>query len=318
MTASDAHERVEPEIIPMQHISALSPMKPDSFRFDSEAWPLRSNARRDFSAFTLIELLVVIAIIAILAAMLLPALGKAKEKAQGAMCMNNTKQLRIAWRIYADDNKDRLTGADAAGFGPAWVTGFMDFTSNPINWDINNDITKSPLWPYCGKSAAIFKCPADRSTVLNNAGVRVPRVRSMSLNGYMGGEDPANVTMVLAGIFRVFAKWTDVTQPSKMMTFLDEREDSINNGWFGVNMSGMPHGAAVVNPSAWAFFDFRAFYHNRAAGIAFADGHSEIHRWRDGRTMRPIGNTSIVVLPGTASGSNQDVFWINDHSTVPK
>jgi prepilin-type N-terminal cleavage/methylation domain-containing protein/prepilin-type processing-associated H-X9-DG protein len=293
-------------------------MKQDFVRSDEAIFNVRESAGVNRRAFTLIELLVVIAIIAILAAMLLPALGKAKEKAQGAWCMNNTKQLMIAWRMYADDNRDRLTGADAGGSGPAWVTGFMDFSSNPINWDVDNDITKSPLWPYCGKSAAIFKCPADHSTVLNNVGKRVPRVRSMSLNGYMGGEDPTSLTGVLPGIFRVFAKWTDITQPSKMMTFLDEREDSINNGWFGVNMSGMPHGGTPASPASFAFFDFPAFYHNRAAGIAFADGHSEIHRWLDGRTMKPIGTVSIVMLPGTPSPNNSDVAWINDHATVPK
>src|ERR1051325_5802767 len=221
----------------MQRISAPMHMSQDSVHFASGVSSAQKRLRA-CGGFTLIELLVVIAIIAILAAMLLPALAKAKEKAQGVKCMNNSKQLMLAWRMYADDNRDNLTGGDAAGTGPAWVTGFMDFSSSPVNWDVNNDITKSPLWIYCGKSAAIFKCPADRSTVLNNVGARVSRVRSMSINGFMGGEDPANITGVNAGAFRVFSKLAQVTEPSKMMTFLDEREDSINNGWFGVNTSG--------------------------------------------------------------------------------
>jgi prepilin-type N-terminal cleavage/methylation domain-containing protein/prepilin-type processing-associated H-X9-DG protein len=288
-----------------------------SDHFDATVPPASRISRPAAGGFTLIELLVVIAIIAILAAMLLPALTKAKEKAAGIKCMNNTRQLMIAWRMYADDNRDQVTGGDGvgAGSGPAWVTGFMDFSANAVNWDVNNDITKSPLWNYCGKSAKIFKCPADNSAVLVGAS-RLPRVRSMSINGFMGGEDPAAVTGIGAGIWRVFLKLSQVTQPSKMMTFLDEREDSINNGWFGVNTSGMAHGTTPANPGSYAFFDFPAFYHNRAAGIAFADGHSEIHRWHDGRTMRPIGTTSIVVLPGTPSANNQDVFWINDHASV--
>src|SRR5450759_3993670 len=197
-----------------------------SGHFNAAIPPASRISRAVAGGFTLIELLVVIAIIAILAAMLLPALTKAKEKAQGIMCLNNTKQLMLAWRLYADDNKDRVTGGDGAGTGPEWDGGgFMDLLpgNNPSNWDINQDITKSPLWNYCGKSAAIFKCPADKSTAPNNLGIRVPRVRSMSINCFMGGEDPANVTGVGAGIWRVFSKLTQITQPSKMMTFLDER-----------------------------------------------------------------------------------------------
>jgi prepilin-type N-terminal cleavage/methylation domain-containing protein/prepilin-type processing-associated H-X9-DG protein len=276
--------------------------------------------RERIQGFTLIELLVVIAIIAILAAMLLPVLAKAKTKAQGIMCMNNTKQLMLAWRLYADDNNDRLTGAGATGTGPEWTGGgFMDLVSNNrSNWDINQNITRGPLWKYCGNSAGIFKCPADKSRAPNNLGVRVPRVRSMSMNAWMGGESPEAITQQPPGVYRVFSKTVHIPRPSKMFVFLDEREDSINNGWFGVNMGGYPHGMVPVNPAAWAFFDFPAFYHNNAAGIAFSDGHSEIHRWLDGRTLRPIGTASIVRLPGTPSPNNQDVFWLNDHSTVPR
>jgi prepilin-type N-terminal cleavage/methylation domain-containing protein/prepilin-type processing-associated H-X9-DG protein len=295
------------------------PVKQDFVHSESGTCRVYADTLEGRRGFTLIELLVVIAIIAILAAMLLPALSKARIRAQGAWCMNNTKQLMIAWRIYADDNNDYLTGGGAGGTGPAWVTGFMDFSSSPVNWDVRNDIMKSPLWPYCGKSAAIFKCPADFSTVQKSVfDGRVPRVRSMSINGFMGGPDPTGLTGVLPGVFRVFAKYTQISQPSRMMTFLDEREDSINNGWFGVNMGGMPYGMVGPNPNAYAFFDFPAFYHNRAAGVSFADGHSEIQRWVDNRTMPRIGTTSIVRLPGTSSPNNRDVFWINDHCTVPK
>src|SRR5208337_4385840 len=147
---------------------------------------------RPGDGFTLIELLVVIAIIAILAAMLLPALAKAKQKAQGIQCMSNHKQLVLGWRMYADDDRDTLVYAsgDAEGLGAlasnwknayAWTLSQMDFDSaNRYNWDISIDIQVRPLWPYL-RNAGVYKCPADRSYVTVN-GKNVPRVRTMAMN----------------------------------------------------------------------------------------------------------------------------------------
>src|SRR5262245_34987661 len=154
------------------------------------------NASPDRKGFTLIELLVVIAIIAILASMLLPALAKAKTKAQGIGCMNNTRQLMLGWRMYAEDNNDKIPFAYADKGTPndrfVWVRGILDWNGgNRSNWDPEEDLRRSPLAPYLGNSFGIFKCPADRSTVKPtsgpNRGQSVPRVRSVSMNSWVGG-----------------------------------------------------------------------------------------------------------------------------------
>ena len=264
--------------------------------------------------FTLIELLVVIAIIAILAALLLPALTKARVKAQGIQCMNNGRQMMLAWRLYVDDNNDLLPPAFTSQYltpgppNPPWVTGNLDFNGlNQSNWDISKDIVPSLLWPYSGKNAAIWKCPADRSTVTF---LKVyPRVRSISMNAWLASDDVAG----FSSGFRVFHKMGEITAPSPSMTwvFVDEREDSINDGELVVSMAGYPE-----QPSSWMIIDYPASYHNGAAGFSFADGHSEIKRWRDARTMPVLSSGQKLPLRVPSPG-NQDVFWMMDRSTRP-
>jgi len=268
--------------------------------------------------FTLVELMLCIAIIGILSTLLLPGLNNAKCRARGVQCMSNHRQLTMAWKMYNDDNNERLLFASGDYNRPelnpyAWVLGLLDFNpANSSNWDVERDVKKSPLWPYCGQSAAIWKCPADNSAITVN-GKRLPRVRSMSMNLWLGGFAGLDYGLS-GGAYRIFFSVNQLTDPGPARTFvfLDMREDSIDIGNFATDMHGWPD-----NPTQTGFYDFPASYHDRAGGLSFADGHGEIRRWVDPRTMPPLVYNGLIpdIL---SSPRNPDVVWLQERSTRRK
>ena len=258
----------------------------------------------------------VIAIIAILAAMLLPALSKAKARATGVQCLGNLKQLQLAWQMYAGDNNDFIPGNhwySEAGFGGSargsqnWLTGYESATAADNADNTNTALFLDPKWSSLGSYvtvAKVYRCPASR-VLVQEGDELFPLARTVSMNGWMGyTNQPDNPGFIS------FRKTTSFTKMSATdaFAFIDERDDSVDDGFFGLDM--------VDN----YIRNYPADFHGGIGSVTFADGHAELHRWRSEELQSPqqsgLPKESHAVT--MVANDNVDLLWLRDHGTRPE
>ena len=270
--------------------------------------------------FTLLELLVVIAITAVLTGLLLPAISRSKSRAQAITCMNNNKQLLLAWTMYAGDNDTKLANnqqvvpgnssqsAVAANGNPNWVNNVMDWETSPDNTNLDF-VNHSSVAPYASYSPNLFHCPADKvlSTVQRRAGWTGGRVRSVSMNAMVGDPGPALKWGFNTNnpSYQQFLRESDILSPSMIFVFLDEHPDSINDGYF-----------LARDNAQWT--DLPASYHDGGGSFSFADGHTVIHRWQCASTLCPPVPDGAGLPISLRANELADLEWVLQHSSVER
>jgi prepilin-type processing-associated H-X9-DG protein len=213
--------------------------------------------------------------------------------------------------MYADENSGFLPAPVAVGYRPgtAWVHGQLDFSSaNPDNTNTANlvDPRRATLAPYV-RDPAVFRCPADMSSVRGPSGTLLPRVRSYSMSEAMG---TASAGWLPTPQYLSFLKREDIItpKPADAWVVAEEHPDSINDTVLAVQI-------AEESTATWArIVDYPSALHDGAANLAFADGHVELRHWVDQRTRPPVWYQNSLPL-NVSSPSNRDVLWLSERTS---
>lgn len=267
-----------------------------------------SPRHRPRVAFTLIELLVVIAILGVLVALLLPTLGRAKDRARRSQCLNNAKQLTLAWGLYADQNGNKLVAnqddRETRALRLNWVNSVM-------SWDLDGDntnvdfITGGKLAPYGAKALGLYKCPADRFlSPMQRQANWVARLRSVAMNFLMGSTNVfVNGNQMPEPEYLPLLKSSQITQPDGIFVFADEHPDFINDANFFIHLMNRGHWHDLPSP-----------LHDGAGTVSFADGHAEIHPWHIKRKV----TYNLTWFDNYLPNEEQDFLWLLARTGIKK